>query len=419
MYTKEDCLKVIDKLIQKTGFPLPENKFNYTADKLANKRENFDDKTKELNIMVINDERIPSLESEGMATFDIAHEYGHAVFDFVIKNHLYAETIYNLSLEEYNNLLQKHYQDATIQADENMLNDLKGFVSASQWFTQDIRDILIFEDKNYVLGNGMTKNEYANSPLEIYANQFAAEQTIASGAYAHQPEEFLHGLAYEAFLGSILINEKYFEKSEETFNKQIAKPEKTFFEKLKDKILKKEPEPAPRYLSFNFTGFANKMRSSILGTMSMISTYANEHPTKEEREAREKIEKEKRDARETLKERVEELKREGKKIDIIKDYNPQSYNDHRYHLYEKTPQELDARLNWLLQNDMIKEIILDTNNDKLYAFYLPRIEEINQEYGNDVLEENTQNQEKQEQDNGEKTSNKNQQINNREDDGNR
>ena len=102
----------------------------------------------------------------------LIHESTHLIQDFVVKNNISRNNINELTLEQYQNMCQKFFQNKDIQISEEMLNNFKNFVNQNKYFENEKLN-LIYKDlltyKNFAVS-------YNNNVCEIMANEFALKE---------------------------------------------------------------------------------------------------------------------------------------------------------------------------------------------------------------------------------------------------
>jgi hypothetical protein len=386
MFTKQDCFNILSEINERIGFIFPEENLRYSVKQMPNTASSFVPVDNIISMTVGNNISDSNEHINGCTTYNISHELGHAVLDFVIKNNITSENVNTLTLLKYNNLLSQYY-NKNIELSEKHLENFKVFVSNPPWFSEKVRDVIVFDDKYYATDGVLSYLEYGNLSLELFANDFAVHQTIQQIEFEtnRYSEEFLQGMAQAGFFATSYIDLNELEKNKDLFNKQIKDAYTTI--NIIKKLLKNDYTVKPKFKNYDFKKFALTIKPVIENLKSNILKFTEKHPTKERLEEMEKEKKR------VLQEKTEAINR----IKNIKNNQVNIYFENSFELMNcdkdnciiidstKEFGSLATKTEIHASFETTRAIVVDLENKTFYVFDKEPVKKLNSEIADAVI----------------------------------
>ena len=374
MVTTEELYKFEQELVAELGFVVPSNNV-VLSDPTTTPGEvwNFDPPTNE--ITASQPRNATPEEERAIIEFSMAHEICHMIQSFVMKNNLDRESIQKLSVDEYNELLNKFFGCKTIELGEDELNKFKVFAKDCPFLEKEALKALKFDDFYYVSGNpnAFYDKVYHNNSTEIYANYFASAYLYKKyEKEGNKSVEFMRGFAKKIQERTCYIANDRSKIDKEYFEEQMRRSKPRWQRNLIKiaNIFGYMKDLSPIY---NNHDFANKL-ATLNNVVKLMESVKVDIEQKYKTPA--EIEKEKKEIEKCI-ERLENASVYSKKpLTIIDDFIPGEQNNGRYGAHPQKNLDTLANLAIAESNSYFAtEVVVDVKNKTFFTFREPRLED--------------------------------------------
>ena len=382
MFSKESLYQFEKDLVKELGFIVPDNNIEVAKPSMRKNVWNFDPITNK--ITTSKPEGYTPDEEQAIIEFSMSHEICHMIQSFVMKNDLDKEKVQNLTVDEYNQLLNKFFDKKDICLNQNQLDKFKVFIKDCPFMEKEALKALKFDDFYYVSGDptALYDKVYHHNATEIYANHFAS-----SYLYEKYKQEGNKSVEFmRAFGEKIRERTNYLANDRTTITKDEFE-EQMYRSKPKWQInlikimnlFGKMKELSPVYKNHDFVATTKRLNGIVKQMEAIKEEIPKVYQTPEE------IAKEQAN-RQKCKERLESIEQK-KPITIIDDFVPGEQNQGRYKTYTKDNYETLATFAGAESlNHFNKEVVVDIKNKVVHVFRENRLGENAMRESDKVLE---------------------------------
>jgi hypothetical protein len=380
MYTKNECREILRQLSLETGFIYPEKRAKIEKRNYGNEIWNFAPKSKRISISQIIDPINTKEFNKGKMTFAIAHEFGHALFDFVLKNKLDSESVADLTVHDYTKLLKKYYKTPFITTTPKDLIKFQHCIQNNPFLKEkSMRGVLEFDDKYYVASRtsiGIDKL-YTNNMVEVFANVFAVQ--ITWDKYKEKDNidiEFMAGLSDKAKWAIMSLETDRLTKSKDDFVEQICVhiPYRQQKGKTRDMIANEY-----NYNTLDFENFYKNINATLVKAVETTIKMKHLYPTKQELVEKKIEEQKERQKIENSKKQLKNLAKKDKRITLLEVFEPLPEDKDKFDFLQCNIHNMATYLQGYLESKQYCEVIGVMDSGKIYCFKQPRTIAISEE----------------------------------------
>ena len=370
MFSKESLYKFEQDLVKELGFVVPDNNIVISNPSMRKNVWNFDPINNE--ITASKPEGFTPDEEQAIIEFSMAHEICHMIQSFVMKNDLDKEKVQNLSIDEYNKLLNKFFDKKDICLDQGQLDKFKTFIKDCPFMEKEALKALKFDDFYYVSGDPSAYYDkvYHHNATEIYANHFASSYLYEK--YNREGDKSVDFM--RAFGDKIKERTNYLSSDRATitkdeFKEQILRSKRKWQINLMKimNLFGKFKDLSPVYKNHDFTTTAKRLNGIVKQMEAIKEEIPKIYQTPQEI-AQEQANKQK------CKERIEAIDN-AKPVTVIDDFIPGEQNKGRYRSYPKDNYEALANF---AESESLghfnQEIVVDIKNKMVHVFYEKRLD---------------------------------------------